>query len=156
MPLKIFLIIWLKRNKVPKQNGKLHIQKHLDCLPKALQLIIYPVSALAGLSGISPVSWYVLRVKRVWEQLHLRPQSTKEEYKNASPLQHVSFITEPENSSVPSSVTEIGIEHNACPGIRLMTMTFPYRLEEYMNATQDSWAMRLNLCTTWAHLCLHI
>lgn len=60
MPLKIFLIIWLKRNnqKAPKQANKIH--KSQKCLQKAMLLIIYPVSLLAGLLGIPPVSSYAL------------------------------------------------------------------------------------------------
>lgn len=63
MPLKIFLIFWLKRKnqKAPKQANKIHkSQKCLECLQKAMQLIFYPVSMLAGLSGIPPASSYAL------------------------------------------------------------------------------------------------
>lgn len=51
MPLKIFLIIWLKRNNQQprKQANKIH--KSQKCMQKAMPLIIYPVSIWAGLLG---------------------------------------------------------------------------------------------------------
>lgn len=60
MPLKIFLIICLKRNnqKTPQKASK--TQKCQKCLQKPLLLIIYPVSKLAGLLGIPTVSSYAL------------------------------------------------------------------------------------------------
>lgn len=63
MPLKIFLIIWVKRNnqKAAKQANKIHkSQKYLECLQEAMQLIIHLVSTLAGFLGIPPDSPYAL------------------------------------------------------------------------------------------------
>lgn len=92
-----------------------------NVLQKAMQLIIYPFSMLACLSPSFLKCFKCEKTSKV--VTHKRHYFTKN-YKKARPLQSVFFIAEPEKSSVPFSITELDKEHDACPAIRLMIMTF--------------------------------